>query len=76
MHTTFDATGYKFVAFLRTKDEYLDVLNALIIQLGYAPKVIRIANAGEMNSTKEYEFYEAMRIWVEVCNAYEHHQSG
>ena len=71
-----DATGYKFVALLRTKDEYLDALNALIIQLGFAPKVIRIDNAGEMNSARAYEFYEAMRIWVEVCNAYEHHQSG
>ena len=64
------------MALLRTKDEYLDALNALIIQLGFAPKVIRIDNAGEMNSAKAYEFYEAMRIWVEVCNAYEHHQSG
>mmetsp|Transcript_46512 Transcript_46512/g.95139 ORF Transcript_46512/g.95139 Transcript_46512/m.95139 type:complete len:147 (-) Transcript_46512:1906-2346(-) len=41
-----DATGYKFVVLLRTKDKYLDALNALIIQLGYVPKIIRINNAG------------------------------
>jgi hypothetical protein len=71
-----DATGYKFVALLKTKDEFIYSLNHLFIQLGRACKVLRIDNAGEMNSKQAYEFYEAMLIWIEVCNAYEHHQSG
>ena len=71
-----DKTGYKFVALLRTKDEYLDALHHLCIQLGQAPEVLRLDNAGEFHSQKAYEYYELMRIWIEACNAYEHHQSG
>eukprot|EP00961_Rhodomonas_salina_P281496 3803505-Rhodomonas_salina.1 len=29
-----------------------------------------------MTSARAFEFYKAHRIWIEVCNAYEHHQSG
>jgi len=65
-----DKTGYKFVSLLRTKDEYLDSINHLCIQLGQAPEVLRIDNAGEFHSHKAYEFYELMRIWIESCNAY------
>ena len=71
-----DATGYKFVALLRTKDEFIDALNHLLIRLGTSMKILRIDNAGEMTSARAFEFYEAHRIWIEVCNAYEHFQSG
>ena len=71
-----DKTGYKFVSLLREKHEFLDALNHLIIQLGLAPEILRLDNAGEFHSQRAYEFYELMRIWIEVCNAYEHHQSG
>eukprot|EP00961_Rhodomonas_salina_P272506 3682510-Rhodomonas_salina.4 len=71
-----DATGYKFVALLRMKDEYIDALNHLLIPLGKSMKILHIDNTGEMTSARAFEFYEAHRIWIEVCNAYEHHQSG
>ena len=66
----------KFISLLRTKDEYLKALTNFITMVGRAPNVIRIDNAGEMNSYDAWDFYEAHRIWVELCNAYEHHQSG
>ena len=52
-----DKTGYKFVSLLREKHEFLDALNHLIIQLGLAPEILRLDNAGEFHSQRAYEFY-------------------
>eukprot|EP00961_Rhodomonas_salina_P237925 3215685-Rhodomonas_salina.1 len=71
-----DSTAYKFVALLRNKDEFIDALNQLIIQLGQAPKILQINNEGAMISERAYQFYESMLIWVEVVNVYEHFQAG
>ena len=44
-----DKTGYKFVSMLHEKDDYLDALNHLIIQIGMAPEILRLDNAGEFH---------------------------
>eukprot|EP00961_Rhodomonas_salina_P147625 1987107-Rhodomonas_salina.3 len=49
-----DTTGYKFVVLLRTKDEYINALNHLLIQLGTLMKILRIDNAGEMTSSRAF----------------------
>eukprot|EP00961_Rhodomonas_salina_P181667 2452394-Rhodomonas_salina.1 len=43
-----DSTNYKFVATMRTKDEFIPKLDDLLLRIGKTPSILRSDNAGEM----------------------------
>mmetsp|Transcript_10215 Transcript_10215/g.20434 ORF Transcript_10215/g.20434 Transcript_10215/m.20434 type:complete len:1162 (-) Transcript_10215:305-3790(-) len=70
-----DASYYKFVYMLKTKDGWLDALDKLFIRTGKTCKILRTDNAGEIVGERAKEFYQQFRIWHEKCCAHQHWQN-
>mmetsp|Transcript_46824 Transcript_46824/g.95765 ORF Transcript_46824/g.95765 Transcript_46824/m.95765 type:complete len:1109 (-) Transcript_46824:511-3837(-) len=70
-----DASGYKFVSLLKTKDQFIKALDQLCVRLGRYPRVLRMDNAGEMVGGEAEAFYTKHRIATEKCSPREHDQN-
>ena len=70
-----DASNYKFVFLLTTKDKWLDALKRVILITGRTPKVLQTDNAGEMISGPCMIFYTEQGIFHRACAPDEHEQN-
>ena len=70
-----DASNYKFVFLLRTKDKWLDALKRVIQITGRTPRVVQTDNAGEMISGPCMLFYSEQKIFHKACSPDEHEQN-
>eukprot|EP00961_Rhodomonas_salina_P034658 466647-Rhodomonas_salina.1 len=70
-----DASSYKFVFLLSTKDKWLEALDRVITITGRCPRVFRTDNAGEICSAKAMEFYKQRNIFHQACSPDEHEQN-
>ena len=70
-----DASNYKFVFLLKTKDKWLDALKRITVITGSSPKVVQTDNAGEMISGECIAYYSAQGIFHKACSPDEHEQN-
>jgi len=70
-----DASNYKFVFLLKTKDKWLEALKRITTMTGRTPKVIQTDNAGEMTSGECIAYYSDQKIFHKACAPDEHEQN-
>jgi len=70
-----DASNYKFVFLLKTKDKWLEALKRITVMTGRTPKVVQTDNAGEMTSGECIAYYSEQKIFHKACAPDEHEQN-
>eukprot|EP00961_Rhodomonas_salina_P174668 2356040-Rhodomonas_salina.1 len=73
---TDDASNYKIVRTMDTKDQFIATLHDVILVLGRAPNYLRTDNACEMSGDQAKRFYKSNRILHQTCNAHAHWGNG
>eukprot|EP00961_Rhodomonas_salina_P080283 1079863-Rhodomonas_salina.2 len=67
-----DATNYKFVATMHTKDKFIPKLDYLLLRICKTPSILRSDNAGEMTGEMAKQFYKKNCIVHQTCCVYQH----